>query len=92
MKGLVGTDAFWTLQRPDRLEAVFAANDPTAIRLLSAAAALDVPVPDELAVVGFREQHLLQADRDIVHWRYHDDVKMQIVERAWGSPIWYEVD
>lgn len=23
---------------------------------------------------------------------YPDDVKMQIVERAWGSPIWYEVD
>jgi hypothetical protein len=23
---------------------------------------------------------------------YPDDVKMEIVERAWGSPIWYEVD
>ncbi len=23
---------------------------------------------------------------------YPDDVKMQIVERAWGSPIWYEVE
>jgi hypothetical protein len=35
---------------------------------------------DELAIVGFREQQLLQADRDVVHWRYHDDVDMQIVD------------
>jgi DNA-binding LacI/PurR family transcriptional regulator len=46
------------LQRSDRLEAVFAANDPTAIRLLSAAASLNVRVPDELAVVGFDNTHM----------------------------------
>jgi DNA-binding LacI/PurR family transcriptional regulator len=41
------------LQRPDRPDAVFAANDFVAFALLSAAASLGVRVPDELAVVGF---------------------------------------
>jgi DNA-binding LacI/PurR family transcriptional regulator len=40
------------------LNAVFAANDSTAIRLLSAAASLNVRVPDELAVVGFDNVHM----------------------------------
>jgi len=41
------------LQRSDRPDAVFAANDFVAIGLLSAAASLGVGVPDELAIVGF---------------------------------------
>jgi DNA-binding LacI/PurR family transcriptional regulator len=41
------------LQRPDRLGAVFAANDSTAIGLISAATSLHLRVPDDLAVVGF---------------------------------------
>ena len=41
------------LQRSDRPDAVFAANDFVAIALLSAAASLGVHVPDELAIVGF---------------------------------------
>jgi GntR family transcriptional regulator of arabinose operon len=41
------------LQRADRLDAVFAANDIVAIGLVSAAASLGVHVPDELAIVGF---------------------------------------
>jgi GntR family transcriptional regulator of arabinose operon len=41
------------LQRSDRPDAVFAANDTVAIGLISAAASLGVHVPDELAVIGF---------------------------------------
>ncbi len=41
------------LQRSDRPDAVFAANDFIAIGLLSAAASVGVRVPDELAIVGF---------------------------------------
>ena len=39
--------------------------------------------PDrELAIIKFREQQLLQADRDIVHWGYHDDTRSQLVDAA----------
>jgi DNA-binding LacI/PurR family transcriptional regulator len=41
------------LQRSDRPDAIFAANDLVATGLISAAASLGVRVPDELAVVGF---------------------------------------
>lgn len=33
---------------------------------------------DQLAIVDFREQELLQADRPIMHWRYHDDIPSQV--------------
>jgi 4-amino-4-deoxy-L-arabinose transferase-like glycosyltransferase len=41
--------------------------------------------PDsELAIIKFREQQLLQADRPVVHWRYYDDVADQMADAvAW---------
>lgn len=37
---------------------------------------------DELAIIDFREQQLLQADRSVVHWGYHDDVQAQVDDAA----------
>lgn len=36
----------------------------------------------ELAVIGFREQQLLQAKRDIMHWSYHLDPASQAADGA----------
>lgn len=36
----------------------------------------------ELAVVGFREQQLLQARRDVVHWGYRVNTRSQAVDAA----------
>jgi DNA-binding LacI/PurR family transcriptional regulator len=41
------------LRRADRLGAVFAANDFTAVGLISAATSMNLHVPNDLAVVGF---------------------------------------
>jgi LacI family transcriptional regulator len=44
--------AFALLDRPDRPTAVFAANDMQAIGVMKAARALDLTIPDDLALVG----------------------------------------
>lgn len=45
-------------------------------------AAAEIGPGGELAVLGFREQQLLQADRDVVHWSYHDDLQSQLLDAA----------
>lgn len=59
---------------------------------LMASVGAELPPDGELAIVGFREQQLLQADRDVVHWGYHDDLKSQVVDAAawlWSGPNRY---
>lgn len=46
------------LRLPERPTAVFAASDTQALGVLEAARALDVPVPEELSVVGFDDVEL----------------------------------
>jgi DNA-binding LacI/PurR family transcriptional regulator len=46
------------LQHPDRQRAVFAANDFTAVGLISAATSLGLRVPEDLAVVGFDDMRI----------------------------------
>jgi DNA-binding LacI/PurR family transcriptional regulator len=41
------------LQRPDRLDAIFAVNDYVALDVLQAAKAIHLRIPEDLAVVGF---------------------------------------
>jgi 4-amino-4-deoxy-L-arabinose transferase-like glycosyltransferase len=49
---------------------------------LMQSAAEQITAGSELAVAGFREQQLLQADRDVVHWSYHDALESQMVDAA----------
>lgn len=37
---------------------------------------------EELAIVGFREQQLLQADRPVIHWSYHAPAELQAAAAA----------
>jgi DNA-binding LacI/PurR family transcriptional regulator len=41
------------LARPDRPSAIFAVNDDIALTLMRAAQACRIPIPHELAIVGF---------------------------------------
>ena len=61
----------------------FSLLDPvrSADQLMKKAASRIGP-ESELAIAGFREQQLLQADRPVVHWGYHSAVDDQLVDAA----------
>ena len=58
------------LSRPDRPTAIFAFNDRVAAGVFRAAAELGLRIPDDLSVVGFDDQNLLNSIPSCPPWPY----------------------
>ncbi|MGD2128653.1 MAG: glycosyltransferase family 39 protein [Lysobacterales bacterium] len=51
-------------------------------RLLMQTVSENIDPQGELAIAGFREQQMLQADRAVTHWSYHDPIESQMADAA----------